>query len=76
MKYLNSDTNIVMVQAKRGLHKLVQSSMVFVKKIGGEDAFFRTLHLGGNIFLMSNEPHREKIGFLPMRKQRHRSASQ
>ena len=49
VKYLNSDTNILMVLAKRGLHKLVQSSMVFVKKIGGEEAFFRTLHLGGKI---------------------------
>ena len=49
MKYLNRETNIVMVQAKRGLHKLVQSSMVFVKRIAGEEAFFRTLHLGGKV---------------------------
>ena len=47
VKYLNSATNIVLIRVKRGLHKLVQSSMVFVKNIGSVDAFLRTLHLGG-----------------------------
>ena len=28
------------------------------------------------LMLLLNEPHREKTGFLPMRKQRRRSASQ
>lgn len=49
VKYLNPETNIVVVRTKRGTHQLVQSAMAFVKNIGEQEAFFRTLHVGGTI---------------------------
>ena len=36
----------------------------------------RLLHINQSMHRTSNEPHGEKTGFLPMRKQRRRSASQ
>ncbi|KAL3874138.1 hypothetical protein ACJMK2_037190 [Sinanodonta woodiana] len=49
VKYVNPITSMVLIRARRGAHKMVQSALYFIKKIGQYEAFFRTLHLGGTI---------------------------
>ncbi|XP_013383298.1 ribonuclease P/MRP protein subunit POP5 [Lingula anatina] len=49
VSYLNPDTNMVMIRAGRDYHRLVGSALPLVKKIGHQEAFLRTIHLGGTI---------------------------
>ncbi|KAK7087186.1 ribonuclease P/MRP protein subunit POP5-like [Littorina saxatilis] len=49
VKYLNKDTHMVIVRAKRDFYRLAQAALTFVKKIGEHDAFLNTLHIGGTI---------------------------
>ena len=47
VKYLNKETNMVVIRAKRDFYRLAQTALTFVKKIGKYDAFLHTLHIGG-----------------------------
>ncbi|XP_052766440.1 ribonuclease P/MRP protein subunit POP5-like [Mya arenaria] len=47
--YLNKETNLVMIRCARDMCKKVQSSLPFVKKLGGADVFLNTIHLAGTI---------------------------
>ncbi|XP_074651488.1 ribonuclease P/MRP protein subunit POP5-like [Tubulanus polymorphus] len=66
VKYFNEKTNIVLIRAARGSHKLLQSAMTFVQKIGDYSAFFNTIHIGGTIqscqkFLMKYNKRQLKV---------------
>ncbi|XP_061174573.1 ribonuclease P/MRP protein subunit POP5-like [Saccostrea echinata] len=41
--------NIVMIKVSRDSHKMLQSALFFVRKIGQYEAFFNTLHISGTI---------------------------
>ncbi|XP_056020936.1 ribonuclease P/MRP protein subunit POP5-like isoform X2 [Ostrea edulis] len=41
--------NIVMIKVSRDGHKMLQSALFFVRKIGQYEAFFNTLHISGTI---------------------------
>ena len=47
VKYLSSETNMVIIRAKRDFYRLAQAALTFVKKIGEYDAFLHTVHIGG-----------------------------
>lgn len=49
VKYWNPATNILLIRARRGLHRMVQAAITFVKTISSQDAIFSTLHVGGTI---------------------------
>lgn len=40
--------NIVMIRVSRDAHKMLQSALFFIRKIGQYEAFFNTLHISGN----------------------------
>ncbi|XP_065942914.1 ribonuclease P/MRP protein subunit POP5 isoform X1 [Magallana gigas] len=41
--------NIVMIRVSRDAHKMLQSALFFIRKIGQYEAFFNTLHISGTI---------------------------
>ena len=47
VKYLNLDTGIIIVRAKRGCHLMVQTTLTFISKIKDYDIMLHTLHTGG-----------------------------
>lgn len=49
VRYLDSNSGIVLIRCQRSLLKIMQSSIVFVKKIGREEAFLQTIHVGGTV---------------------------
>ncbi|XP_025081969.1 ribonuclease P/MRP protein subunit POP5-like [Pomacea canaliculata] len=49
VKYLNPETSIVIVRAKRDFYRMAQTALSLVKKIDNIDAFFHLLHVGGTI---------------------------
>ncbi|KAL4238863.1 RNA-binding protein pop5 [Mactra antiquata] len=49
VKYTDKESGIVLLKCQRGLHKLLQSSLPFIKKIKGVPAFLQTIHVGGTI---------------------------
>ncbi|XP_076462655.1 ribonuclease P/MRP protein subunit POP5-like [Babylonia areolata] len=49
VKYLNADTNLVIIRAKRDHHHMAQAAFTCIKKIGDHDCYLHTLHIGGTI---------------------------
>lgn len=49
VKYLNKNTNVIMIRCGRGVYKLVQSSIPFIKSLGKVEMFFNTLHVAGRV---------------------------
>ncbi|GFO21431.1 ribonuclease p/mrp protein subunit pop5 [Plakobranchus ocellatus] len=49
VKYLNIKTNIAVIRGERRHFDMLTSSLVFIRKIGGKDVVFKTLHVGGSI---------------------------
>ena len=40
---------MVMIKVSRDAHKMLQSALFFIRKVGQYDAFFNTLHISGKL---------------------------
>ncbi|ESO97352.1 hypothetical protein LOTGIDRAFT_231547 [Lottia gigantea] len=50
VKYMSNHQDVILVKARRGAHKLLQTAVtMFLKKIKTFDVVCRTLHIGGTI---------------------------
>ena len=49
VKYLNLQTNKLIIRCQRSNYRMVWASLTFLTRIGSIETFFRVLHVGGTI---------------------------
>ena len=52
VKYLNKDTNLVLLRCSRDMHNIVLSALPFVKTLGNAEMFINTIHVAGKVIGM------------------------